>query len=127
MLSVETNSISFNGLAVDGEYSMINVPSELCNGVGDSGLRLSTATVLSLTLISLDGMIVFDAIPSVTVQSGVVEDAVPINNTKMYNFSRIPLSCYVHLFSESTTGKSTTSFVSTSTTPSVIPVIGREV
>jgi hypothetical protein len=36
------------------------------------------ATVLSLTLISLDGMIVFDAIPSVTVQSGVVEDAVPI-------------------------------------------------
>jgi hypothetical protein len=35
-------------------------------------------------------MIVFDAIPSVTVQSGVVEDAVPINNTKMYNFSRIP-------------------------------------
>jgi hypothetical protein len=47
---------------------MINVPSELCNGVGDSGLRLSTATVLSLTLISLDGMIVFDAIPSVTVE-----------------------------------------------------------
>jgi hypothetical protein len=46
---------------------MINVPSELCNGVGDSGLRLSTATVLSLTLISLDGMIVFDAIPSVFV------------------------------------------------------------
>jgi hypothetical protein len=32
-------------------------------------------------------MIVFDAIPSVTVQSGVVEDAVPINNTKMYNFN----------------------------------------
>ena len=90
MFSVETNSISFIGLAVDGEYSMINVPSELCNGVGDSGLRLSTATVLSLTLISLDGMIVFDAIPSVTVQNGVVEDAVPINNTKMYNFSHIP-------------------------------------
>jgi hypothetical protein len=43
MFSVETNSISFIGLAVDGEYSMINVPSELCNGVGDSGLRLSTA------------------------------------------------------------------------------------
>ena len=82
MFSVETNSISFIGLAVDGEYSMINVPSELCNGVGDSGLRLSTATVLSLTLISLDGMTVFDVIPSVTVQSGVVEDAVPINNTK---------------------------------------------
>ena len=78
MFSVETNSISFIGLAVDGEYSMINVPSELCNGVGDSGLRLSTATVLSLTLISFDGMIVFDAIPSVTVQSGVVEDAVPV-------------------------------------------------
>jgi hypothetical protein len=37
MFSVETNSISFIGLAVDGEYSMINVPSELCNGVGDSG------------------------------------------------------------------------------------------
>jgi hypothetical protein len=58
MFSVETNSISFIGLAVDGEYSMINVPSELCNGVGDSGLRLSTATVLSLTLISLDGTVV---------------------------------------------------------------------
>jgi hypothetical protein len=47
---------------------MINVPSELCNGVGDSGLRLSTATVLSLTLISLDGMIVFDAIPQSSVK-----------------------------------------------------------
>ena len=90
MFSVETNSISFIGLAVDGEYSMINVPSELCNGVGDSGLRLSTATVLSLTLISLDGMILFEAIPSVTVQTGVVEASVTINNTKMYNFSRIP-------------------------------------
>jgi hypothetical protein len=52
MFSVETNSISFIGLAVDGEYSMINVPSELCNGVGDSGLRLSTATVLSQLLMT---------------------------------------------------------------------------
>jgi hypothetical protein len=52
MFSVETNSISFIGLAVDGEYSMINVPSELCNGVGDSGLRLSfvsTSTTPSIT------------------------------------------------------------------------------
>jgi hypothetical protein len=46
MFSVETNSISFIGLAVDGEYSMINVPSELCNGVGDSGLRLCVSISL---------------------------------------------------------------------------------
>jgi hypothetical protein len=35
MFSVETNSISFIGLAIDGVYSIIKVPSELCNCFGD--------------------------------------------------------------------------------------------
>jgi hypothetical protein len=41
MFSVETNSISFIGLAIDGVYSIIKVPSELCNCFGDVGLRSS--------------------------------------------------------------------------------------
>jgi len=77
MFSVETNSISFIGLAIDGVYSIIKVPSELCNCFGDVGLRSSTTAILSLTLISLDGMMVFESIPSVIVQIGVVVATVP--------------------------------------------------
>jgi hypothetical protein len=42
------------------------------NTFRDVGLRSSTTAILSLTLISLDGMMVFESIPSVIVQTGVV-------------------------------------------------------
>lgn len=72
ILSVETNSTLAIGLVFEGMYSITNCPSELLKGVLDEGRRFSISAFLSLDVISVDGIVVIEPIPSVSSQIGVV-------------------------------------------------------
>lgn len=72
IFSVDISITFLTGLDIDGEYSIISVGFKLSNGVALLGLKYSAFTFLSLTLISVDGIVLADCIPSDTSQIGVV-------------------------------------------------------
>ena len=83
MFSVDTSFTSFTGLSSEGEYFIVSVASELSRGVDELDLRSSTTAFLSLTLISLEGIVVSESIPFVIVHTGVVVAICYINKTNI--------------------------------------------
>lgn len=72
ILSVEISLTVCTGFGLEGVYSITNVGCVLVSGVAALGLKFSITAVLSFTLISLDGIVLGELIPSEISQTGVV-------------------------------------------------------
>lgn len=72
IFSVNTSSTFSTGLTFEGLYSITSLPTELFIALGVFGRKSSTFAIISFTLISFDGMVVADSIPSDNSHTGVV-------------------------------------------------------